>query len=201
MCMTLGIVEVQPAIAGLSPQSPLAGIARRKFGGKTLLEWVVRRISDSQKLDQLVVLAADDPQSRRLVEGCPPDAQVFFSAASDPLARFAAAVRRTGCDAAVRMNVCHPFVDPVLIDRLIAAASTGDECDYATFVFGNGSSAMQSKVGVFTEWCRAGALLEADARATRAEDRATATSYLWNSPRRYCHKLLPVPHQLDRNDL
>ena len=53
----VGIVEVQPAVEGLADNSPLAGMARRRFGGKTLLEWVVRRMSDAERLDGVLVLS------------------------------------------------------------------------------------------------------------------------------------------------
>ena len=56
MATTLAVVELWPAIHGLSPRSPLAGIARRRFAGKTLLEWLVRRVSDAISLDQIVSL-------------------------------------------------------------------------------------------------------------------------------------------------
>ena len=50
MGSTLAVVEVQPAIDQLPPGSPLAGMARRRFGGKSLLEWVIRRASDAERL-------------------------------------------------------------------------------------------------------------------------------------------------------
>lgn len=197
----LGIVEVQPAVAGLSEKSPLAGIARRRFGGKTLLQWVVRRVSDALRLDGVVVLTGDDPLSRSLAANCPADVHVFHSARTDPLGRFAAAIEHHQCRAAVRLNVGHPFVDPVLIDRLVDSVASGNTCDYASYCFADGRPVMQSKLGVFAEWCRGEAVLLADRLARKSEERRDATSFLYSHPEIFALKLIAVPPQLDRDDL
>src|SRR5262249_54507784 len=103
MVTTWAAVEVHPAIEPLPPGSPLAGMARRRFGGKALLEWVVRRVSDAERLSGIVVLAGDDSLSRQLCEHCPPDARVLHCQARDSLGRFAEAARLLPCQGLVRM--------------------------------------------------------------------------------------------------
>jgi spore coat polysaccharide biosynthesis protein SpsF len=206
MVGVVGIVEVLPVLmqegpAELPERSPLAGIARRRFGGKTLLEWVVRRVSDSEHLAGVIVLAGDDSLSRRLVENCPPDAHVFHSAQPDPLGRFADVVRHCQCPSAVRLSVGHPFVDPDLIDRLIAAVASGNGCDYASYCFGDGRPVVQSKLGVFAEWCRGEAVLLADRLARPGPERADATRFLYSHPEIFALRLVDVPRQLDRDDV
>jgi spore coat polysaccharide biosynthesis protein SpsF len=197
----LGIVEVQPAVERLSDKSPLAGMARRRFGGKTLLEWVVRRVSDAERLEGVVVLAGDDALSRSLVAQCPADARVYCAPEADPLGRFAAAVRRFDCRSAVRLNVSHPFVDPVLIDRLVSMVASGKSCDYASYCFADGRPAIQSRLGVFAEWCRGEAVLLADRLARRESERSDATRFLYSHPEIFALKLIAAPPQLDRDDL
>lgn len=201
MGRVLGIVEVQPAVEGLSNKSPLAGMARRRFGGKSLLEWVVRRMSDADRLDGVVVLAGDDPFSRSLVSHVPADVRVFHAAEGDPLGRFAAAVRHFQCSAAVRLSVSQPFVDPILIDRLLALVASGNSCDYASFAFADGRPVMQSKLGVFAEWCRGEAVLLANRLACRDHERTDATHFLHAHPEIFAIRLFPVPTQLDRDDV
>ena len=197
----LGIVQVQPAVEGLSEKSPLAGMARRRFGGKTLLEWVVRRMSDADRLDGVVVLAGDDPFARSLVANAPSDVHVFYAGEADPLGRFAAAVRHFQCTAAVRLSVSQPFVDPILIDRLLALVATGNTCDYASYAFADGRPVMQSKIGVFAEWCRGEAVLLANRLARREHERNDATTFLHSHPEIFAIRLFPVPAQLDRDDV
>jgi spore coat polysaccharide biosynthesis protein SpsF (cytidylyltransferase family) len=197
----LGIVEVQPAVQGLSDRSPLAGMARRMFGGKTLLQWFVRRMSDAERLSAVVVLAGDDPFSRSLVAHCPSDIRIFHSAETDRLGRFAAAIRHFHCGAAVRLSVSHPFVDPILVDRLVASVAAGPSCDYASFAFADGRSVMESKLGVTAEWCRGEAVLLANRLARRSRDRADATRFLATHAEIFAIRHFPLPPQLDRDDV
>ncbi len=200
MVKTLAVVEVHPAVEELPPGSPLAGIARRQFGGKTLLEWVVRRVSEAERISGIVVLAGEDPPAKSLCATCPPDARVFYASADDALGRLAQAARKYPSDGLVRLNVSHPFVDPDLIDRLIAAAG-GCECDYAGFCFRDGRPVIESKLGVFAEWCRPEAVLRADRLATHWSDRAEATRYLHSRPDLFSLHMIAVPPQLDRDDV
>ena len=200
MATTVAVVEIWPAIEGLSARSPLAGMARRRFAGKTLLEWVVRRVSDALAVDQIVALAGEDPLSQSLLAHCPPDIAIVRAPAADPLGRLAAAAREISCTGIVRLNVSHPFVDPDLIDRLVAGAANS-ACDYAGYMLGDGRPAIESRVGVFAEWCSAKALLRADRLARRPEERETATRFLYTRPDSFALHWLPVPRQLDRDDL
>jgi spore coat polysaccharide biosynthesis protein SpsF (cytidylyltransferase family) len=196
----LAVVEVWPAIEELSTRSPLAGIARRRFAGKTLLEWLVRRVSDALSVDQIVALAGEDSHSQSLVAHCPPDITVVTTPAADALGRLADAVREIPCSGVVRLNVSSPFADPDLIDRLVAAAA-GAECDYAGYRFAGGRPAIESQLGVFAEWCSAGAILRADRLAKSAADRDHATRFIYSRPDLFALHWLPVPRQLDRDDL
>ena len=200
MATTLAVVEIWPAIEGLSPRSPLAGIARRRFAGKSLLEWVVRRVSDALSIDQIVALAGNDRLSQDLVAHCPPDISVLPSSAADPLGRLAGAVREVACTGVVRINVSHPFVDPDLIDRLVAAA-TDAGCDYAGYALGDGRPAIESKLGVFAEFCTPAAILRADRLAKLVAERTDATRSIYTHPDLFALKWLPAPRQLDRDDL
>ena len=94
MLNTLGIVEVRQAGAWCSSKFG------RKLGGKSLLEWVVRRLTDCQRLDGVIVVLGDRPIDRALGELVPPDVPVFVSGKTDALGRFAARrVHRTSSTA------------------------------------------------------------------------------------------------------
>jgi spore coat polysaccharide biosynthesis protein SpsF len=201
MVTTLGVVEVQPAVESLSLKSPLAGIARRRFGGKTLLEWVVRRVGDAQRLSQIVVVAGDDILTRSLADLAPSDVHTYVSRAEDPLGRLADVAREFQPDAVVRLSVGTPFVDPVLLDRLITVGVNDDECDCAGYRFGDGRPAVESKMGVFSEWCRTKAILRADREARQPADRQYPTRFLHAHPEMFSLRFLPAPAKLDRDDL
>lgn len=201
MFTTIGVVEVIPSLDGLSDRSPLAGIARRRFAGKTLLEWVVRRVSDADQLEQIVVAAGPDTLSCSLAELAPPDARVVFSEAGDLLGRLAAVVRAVPCRGVVRLSVSDPFVDPILIDRLVSSVAGEEDCDYACFCLGDGRPAHESRMGIFADWCRSDALLRADRLARSAADRAEPMQFIAARPSLFNLKHVPVPARLDRGDL
>lgn len=200
MNVTLAVVEVHPAVEDLMAGSPLAGIARRRFGGKSLLDWVIRRASDAQTIRGIAVVAGHDSLAKKLCENCPPDARIFHCEAPDALGRLAEAVRQLPCQAVVRLNVSHPFVDPQLVDRLVTAAANS-ACDYASYAFDDGRPVVQSKLGVFAEWCHVDAILRADRIATSPADRAEATRFIYTRPDLFSLKMLEVPPQLNRDDL
>jgi spore coat polysaccharide biosynthesis protein SpsF len=197
---TFAVVEVQPAIEALAAGSPLAGMARRRFGGKPLVEWLIRRVSDAERLAGILVLAGDDSLARQLCEHCPPDARVLHSAARDPLGRLADMASVLPGEGIVRLNVCRPFVDPDLIDRLVAAAESA-ACDYASYSFSDGRPVAESPLGVFAEWCHAKAVQRADRLATRPEDRADSTRFIYSRPDLFSLHMIGVPPRLDRDDL
>ncbi len=201
MYTTLGIVEVMPPIDSLPPRSPLAGIARRHFAGRPLLEWVVRRASDAHHLEQVVVVAGNDPHSRSLASLAPGDARIVISDGRDPLARLAAVVREFPCQAVVRLSISDPFVDPILIDRLITSAAADADCDYACFCFHDRRPVPQSRVGVFAQWCRAEAVLQANRQARSPADRNDPMRFVASHEELFVTKLIPVPLPLDRDDL
>ena len=196
MAGTLGIVEVAVPGAGAS----CIGFASRRLAGKPLVEWVVRRVTESLLLDRVVVIA--DPQIEEAIRILTPrDVSVFVSRQHDRLARFAAAARQYDAHQLVRVGVDHPFVDPALIDRLICTANTHPGCDYIGYYSNDGRPAAQSRLGVFAEWCRSDAIFEANRLAVGDADRERVTRYLYSHPELFQLRLIPVPNRLDRHDV
>lgn len=195
MFNTLGIVQARLGSTRLKEK------VARKLGGKSLLEWVVRRVTDCQRLDAVIVATGDDPAGRSLAELVPPDVPLFVGSETDVLSRFADALARFPAAAVVRVCADNPFVDPVLIDRLVRTADLHPECDYISYCSHSGRPAILSAVGVYAEWCRAEALLRANREATDPADREHVTRYLYSHPERFQVRLIPGPRQLDRDDV
>jgi spore coat polysaccharide biosynthesis protein SpsF len=195
MIKTLGIVEVPWQTAGLKDGF------RRRLGGKTLVEWVARRVSDCQRLDGVILLVGDSEVDRQIAELAPTDVPVFTSRQSDPLGRYAAAIDEYTPESIVRVTADTPFVDAGLIDRLVTTADSHAECDYISYCCRDGQPAMLSPIGVHGEWVRAKTLRQAARRATDPVDRKLVTRYIYSHPEDYCVRLIPAPHQLDRDDV
>lgn len=161
----------------------------------------MRRVSDADHLQQVVVTAGSDTLSRSLAQLTPPDSEVVLCEAKDPLGRLAAVARQFPCHGIVRLAVSDPFVDPILIDRLITAVASDEQCDYACFVLGDGRPAHESRMGIFADWYRRDAILQADRLARSAADRSDPSKFICSHPKVFYIKQVPVPARLDRGDL
>lgn len=195
MLRTLGIVEA--CFESLAARVK----ASRKLGGKSVIEWVVRRATDCQQLDGVIVLTNDVPENRFLSMLVPTDVPVFAARKPDPLACFAAALEAYPAAAAVRLGIGSPFLDPALVDRLIIAAHSDPEVDYATYCCRDGRPVVLSSLGVYAEWVRAEVVHRAARRATSHEERNDVTRYIYSRPGRFRLRLIPAPPQLDRDDV
>lgn len=194
MMNTLGIVE-----ARLEPELVKGKVARR-LGGKSLLEWVVRRATDCQRLDRVIVLVAGGPGAPRVAELVPADVPVFFASDADLLACYQSALKEYPARSVVRIASDNPFVDPDLIDRLVCTADEHARCDYISYCR-RGGPAIRSSMGMFSEWFRAAALERvANAGATKA-DRQQPIRFLYSHPELFSIRLIPAPEGLDRDDV
>lgn len=185
---TLAVVELAPA--------PFRPYPKRTFGGLSLLDWVVRRASESLLIDHVAVLAPDTTGEIPL----PSDVDLVTFHDEDLLGGYAATVSRFDFDAVVRVRMGDPFIDPVLIDRLVTNA-TATRYDYVTYCLHDGRPAIETQLGICTEWCRSSAIELASRKATNAVDRRNMTRFMYSHSNLFKTRLIPVPKQLDRPDV
>ncbi len=195
MLKTLGIVQ-----ACFEHDSVRSKVSRR-LCGKTLLEWVVRRVTDCTRLDGVIVVTNDAAENAALMELVPLDVPVVIGTQADALGRFVAALERYPAESAVRIRAESPFVDPGLIDRLITTAQAHPDCDYIGYCLRDGRPAILSPVGVYAEWFRTAALRQSARKAAGAADRREVTRYIYSHPEKFQLRLIPAPSQIDREDV
>ncbi len=167
MIKTLGIVQIRREAEAVDWK------LGRKLGGKSLLELVVRRVTDCQRLDGVIVLLGDACQDANILNLVPPDVPVIVGSQRDALARFVAAVDKFEAKSIVRICADNPFIDPVLIDRLVNTAQAHPSCDYISYCRADGRPAIMTQLGVFSEWCTAEALRRAYIAKPRGSSIAT----------------------------
>jgi len=195
MLRTLGVVQARFD----SPR--FRCLASRKIGGQSLLAWVVRRVTDCTCLDGVIVAAYGEPDRRILSRLIPPDVPAYVGRETDPLDHFAGALADYPADAVVRVQGANLFIDPELIDRLVAAAESRGGCDYVSYCTQDGLPAILSSVGVYAEWLRPGALLRAARAAKQPVDRDEVTRYLYTHPKTFRLRFIPAPEAIDRDDI
>ncbi|MGO9111064.1 MAG: cytidylyltransferase domain-containing protein [Thermoguttaceae bacterium] len=195
MLKTLGIVQA-------SFSSPVfRANALRRLRGKSLLEWVIRRVTDSMRLDGVIVVACDSLDHPTLCRFVPMDVPIVQCRAPDMLTRFAQALEQYRAEAVVRIQGDNLFIDPALIDRLVVAAEAIDGCDYAGYGSRDGSPAALSPVSVYAEWFRSKALCRAHRSASDPDDRQQVTRYIYTRPKKFRVHWIPAPGEIDRDDV
>jgi spore coat polysaccharide biosynthesis protein SpsF len=195
MLTTLGIVQ-----ACFGP-ARFRCIAHRKLGGQSLLEWVVRRVTDCMRLDGVIVVACNAVGHRFIRDLVPMDVPVFVGSQPDALGCLARALEEYRAEAVVRVRGDNPFIDPGLIDRLVTTAQAHPKCDYVSYCSRDGRPAILSPVGVYAEWIRAAALWRAARAARSRADREHVTRYIYSHPEKFNLRLIPAPTQIDRDDV
>lgn len=196
---TLAVVEIPFAGPHTPSRRARLNPAERRFGDKSLLEWVVRRVTDSLLIDQVAILA-DAHQGGTILRLAPSDVAVVVSPQPESLSRLAAVARQFDAQNVVRLAFGSPFVDPQLIDRLICTANNHPGSDYIGYTSPRGHSVL-NQLGLFGQWCSARAVYQADQEATDSEERSDSLRYVFTRPDTFRVRMISVPQQLDRHDL
>jgi len=196
MLKTLGVVD-----ACFTSTGSMMGACRR-LGGKPALEWIIRKMTDCQQLDGVLVVTNDAAHNRIIERLVPLDIPVFMTnETQDALDRLVDILEEYPTKALVRVCCDYPFLDPVLVDRLVTDAEVHSECDYVTYCLRDGRPAVLSSLGLYVEWFRADALRRASREARYPEHREDASYYLRSHPEAFTLRMLPAPPVFDRPDM
>ena len=202
MLKTLGIVEIAPAVERSSEFClGVAQMATARLGGTALLEWVLRRVTDSQCLDG-VIAVVERSVAKQVAHLVPPDVPVFDTALTNSLDRIVAASDRFPARSIVSVGLRMPFIDPDLIDRLVSAANCHPECDYISFRSGDGEASTVNQLGLVAEWARVATLRRAQ-QTVHAPVAAglSLAEFVAQHEGTFRTRFLRVPGELDRDDI
>ena len=195
MLTTLGVIQA------CFPDAMVRAKVSRRVRGRTILERVVRRVTDSERLGGVIVVTDNSPENAFVLHNVPLDVPVYAGQQPDALGRFAGALDKFPAESVVRVRGENPFIDPGLIDRLVTVAEAHGECDYIGYCSRDGRPAILSPVGVYAEWFRTSALRRAARSATIPAERRDVTRYIYSHPEKFTIRLIPAPSQIDREDV
>jgi spore coat polysaccharide biosynthesis protein SpsF (cytidylyltransferase family) len=176
--------------------------ALRRLGSQTLLQRVLGRIHDAEQVSCTAV-----------VGGCPPpgflshDRQKFNFLDTGQMGiaqRLLMAAEKHRADWVVYVPVNRPFVDPVLIDLLVAKARRCRDCDYVGYYSQLGGWRRMNQLGLAAEVCHIDALRRL--RRVREPDAsldpdAPLVDLLQSARGDFQLQFVPVPAAVDREDL
>ncbi len=195
MLRNLGVVQVYSHLPRFRAN------AMRRIGGRSLLEWVVRRVTDAMRLDGVIVADCEPDEGGAVNRLVPSDVPVFRGGGKDALDRFTKSLEEYPAEGVVRVRGDNFFVDPALIDRLVTTAESHPNCDYVGYCSRDGRPAILSPASVYAEWFRTSALRRANRLARDELDREHVTRYLYSHPEQFNIRLTPAPTEIDREDV
>jgi len=165
----------------------------RRIGGKTFLEWVVRQVTDCELLSNVIVLASTGPKGDLIRKLTPVDVEVFSSDADSTLAFLLQAQEHFGFKSCISVDSDWPFIDPILIDKVIQGAKVKTRCDYATFQFMNDIFSSESPYILFPEWYSSDALLQASHEVENETHSQFPGTFFLDNHDKYAVEMLPTP--------
>lgn len=195
MLRTLGIVK-----GTLITEKQRRHLSRR-LAGKSVLERVVRQMTDCELLDKVVVLTDKGENGDIVRPLVPSDVPVFASDKEDTVSAITDALESYPAQSCVFIGADWPFLDPTLIEQLIRTAEAEKACDYAAYQFMNEYFSAGKPFGLFPEWYTATAIGDANHKADNNVHRQLPGCFFLDNQTQYHIELLPAPAGLDRVDI
>ncbi len=171
----------------------LPGKVMMPLGRRSVLAYLIERISSARNLDSIVVATTTHLRDDIVIEEairC--GASYFRGDEVDVLGRYVDAAQAFNAEIVVRVTADNPFTDPESIDRTVSALSAG-KADYAI--------EMALPIGVTGEAITAEALFKIDSVAKTPRWREHVTLYAKETPEALRCAFLPVPSNCARHDL
>jgi spore coat polysaccharide biosynthesis protein SpsF (cytidylyltransferase family) len=172
---------VAAVVQGRMTSTRLPGKVLADIGGQPSLRLQLARLRRATELDAIVVATSVDPSDDAIVELCGDmGIAVVRGPLLDVLERYRLAGEQLGAEGIVRLTADCPFIDPAVVDRVVARWRAGSE----DFV-GNCVDPRTYPVGMDTEVVTWAALRAAAAEAIDPIDREHVTPFVRSRPQRF----------------
>jgi len=202
----LAVIQVDDNIRQLPQSEESLGLApsklaTRNLAGKTVVEWLARRISEAQQVGGVVVVIPDESKYDAVCNVVPSDIPCFRSRKETPLERLVDVAEEYYAESIVRIPVDNPLCDAELLDCLLIHAQREPQHDFVGYQVNQDSRTQPANLGLFAEWIAVDALRRAMAECKSELDRYHVSNALVKYPGVFSLKMLPMPKGLDRDDI
>ena len=192
MLNTLGIVK-----GVLLTEKQRHHLARR-LEGRSVLEWVVRQMTDSELLNGVVVVTEEGQRGELVRLLAPSDVPVYETKAQDTATAVQDTLEHFSAESCVLIGADWPFLDSELIDRLVRTAQKTDKCDYAAYQFMNDTFSAERPYGLFPEWYLGSSIKKLVSLSSDSIHRQLPGTFFLDNKNSYCVATLQMPAGLDR---
>ena len=98
----------------------LPGKVLMKLGQSNMLDFQLKRIKKSKRLNEIIVATTEEKQDDKIVEFCEENRIKFYRGSTkDVLSRYYHCAKLFKVDTIVRLTADCPFIDPSIIDKVI----------------------------------------------------------------------------------
>jgi len=191
MLNTLGIVK------GMLLTDRQRRHVARRLEGKSVLEWVVRQMTDCMLLNGVVVIAEEGPEGDLVRKLSPFDVPVYSTKAQDTATAVQDTLEHFSAESCVLIGADWPFLDSELIDRLVRTAQRTTNCDYAAYQFMNEIFSAGRPYGLFPEWYRSSSIRKLASKSDDSIHRQMPGTFFLDNKDTYKVATLRIPAGLD----
>lgn len=174
--------------------------AFRQIGKYSLLEWTIRRLAESSLLDAIAVTGSPVQHSALKKLAIEP-AQWRPSEALTPLQRTIEVAIAANAKWIVLIQADSPCIDPILVDRLIAAAWATPTSDLISFASTSRDRNSSQNAGWIAEICSRRALRRLADMDSLSCDVRPVGRLLLSMPEFFQTRYLALPKALDRDQV
>lgn len=165
----------------------------------SLLIKLLANIFDKDHLIVATTLSPADDAIEQLAEKL--EVSCFRGSEDDVLGRFLGAIGQFEADPVIRICADNPFLRLEYILELMHAFE-GEEYEYISYMFPDGTPVMKSHIGLFAEIMSAAFLKKIDSFTKEALYREHVTNYVYDHREAFNALFLPVPELLaERRDI
>lgn len=171
-----------------TPSNLLPGRSLAPIHGRPVLEWIIERLRQSRRLENIVVAVGDREQDREIVDLAEHLGLTVYAGHPDGvMARLLMTLRAEKADHVIRVNGNFPLVDVTSMDELLAdhadrGADLSINSHYHGIIYGLG-------VEIFSKSC----LNDLEAADLSPEQSSLGSLYFYHHPQKYNTWFKPSP--------
>lgn len=173
------------------------------YKGESILELILKRLRGELAEIPIMLATSDQPADDAIVRCCERlEVPVFRGDETDVLKRFIDATAGTAFEGVIRICCDNPFLLTAPVKTLLTQAEQNGAADYISFRDSHFTPAIKTHWGLFAEYVKIKALVEASRRTNDPLYHEHVTNFIYGHPEHFQVKLIPAPAEIiDRNDL
>ncbi len=172
----------------------------RRVGRQSLLERTVRRLSESSLLDTIAIVG-DDEFSGLISQSCTQPAVWLPCNGASTVARAWHACEHFDAEWIITVRPTSVFVDPILIDRLLASAWATPKSDMVAFMSTGDAGLCVQGAGLAGDVCNCRVLKRLMRESAFDNETRGLSQLLFSMPEVFHTRLLPLPSVMEHTDL